>query len=595
MLEELWAHVIQPRFLYEHVWKLGDLVMWDNRSTMHRRDPFDGEARRIMHRTQIKGSAAGRWPSRPEQTRTTGGNMRRQKKFYAWGYADEDLSPEEIKPWEAEIAQRYGLNGFDVTPPPKPEEITLRAPRVAVPAALQSIVRTDHLTRLEHSYGKAGFDTTRMFMRSVPNPPDAVAFPENEQDIVRVLDWCDQIGAKAIPYGGGSSVVKGIEPPAAFEKVVTISTRHMDKVLEVDAVSQAARIQGGIYGPAIEDQLRDTPLHHAPLHAGLSLLDPGRLDRHALGRPLRHALHPHRRFRRKHAGGDAGRHARDAPPAGLRRRPQPRPACSSAPRAFWASSPKPGCGCARSRRSAPRPRVRFKDFFDGADAVRGITQAGLYPANCRLLEAREALPGIPWSSEEAVLVLAFRSADHPLDAWMARALEICRDHGGVADPAADDENAHRSGAAGAWRNKFIRAPHYGEHAVARGILSSTFETSMTWERFRDFHRKITQIAHDTIKRVTGRDGTVTCRFTHVYPDGPCLYFTFGGILDKRGRARAVHGGAVDLHRRDRSSMAARPRTITPSAASTGRSTTSSGPSCSPGPCAAPSASSIPRA
>jgi alkyldihydroxyacetonephosphate synthase len=98
-----------------------------------------------------------------------------------------------------------------------------------------------------------------MFMRSVPNPPDAVAFPESEQDIVRVLAWCDQIGAKAIPYGGGSSVVKGIEPSAAFEKVVTISTRHMDKVLEVDSVSQAARIQGGVYGPHIEDQLRDTP------------------------------------------------------------------------------------------------------------------------------------------------------------------------------------------------------------------------------------------------------------------------------------------------------------------------------------------------
>jgi taurine dioxygenase len=56
LLEALWAHATQPRFVYEHVWKLGDLVMWDNRSTMHRRDPFDGEARRVMHRTQIKGS-----------------------------------------------------------------------------------------------------------------------------------------------------------------------------------------------------------------------------------------------------------------------------------------------------------------------------------------------------------------------------------------------------------------------------------------------------------------------------------------------------------------------------------------------------------
>jgi taurine dioxygenase len=56
LLEDLWAHCTQPQFLYEHIWRLGDLVMWDNRSTMHRRDPFDGTARRIMHRTQIKGS-----------------------------------------------------------------------------------------------------------------------------------------------------------------------------------------------------------------------------------------------------------------------------------------------------------------------------------------------------------------------------------------------------------------------------------------------------------------------------------------------------------------------------------------------------------
>ena len=76
--------------------------------------------------------------------------MRRQKKFYAWGYADEDLTPEEVKPWETGIARRYGLSGFDVTPPPKADEITLRAPRIGVPTALQSIVRTDHLTRLEH-------------------------------------------------------------------------------------------------------------------------------------------------------------------------------------------------------------------------------------------------------------------------------------------------------------------------------------------------------------------------------------------------------------------------------------------------------------
>jgi len=58
LLDELWAFVSRPEFAWEHVWKVGDLVLWDNRCTMHRRDPFDDSARRIMHRTQIKGSAA---------------------------------------------------------------------------------------------------------------------------------------------------------------------------------------------------------------------------------------------------------------------------------------------------------------------------------------------------------------------------------------------------------------------------------------------------------------------------------------------------------------------------------------------------------
>jgi len=55
LLDELWTFVDRPEFKWEHVWQVGDLVMWDNRCTMHRRDPFDDTARRIMHRTQIKG------------------------------------------------------------------------------------------------------------------------------------------------------------------------------------------------------------------------------------------------------------------------------------------------------------------------------------------------------------------------------------------------------------------------------------------------------------------------------------------------------------------------------------------------------------
>jgi alkyldihydroxyacetonephosphate synthase len=464
---------------------------------------------------------------------TSGAKMRRQKKFYAWGYADEDLTRQEIGLWEAGIARHYGLPAFDITPPPQAAEITLRAPRVTVPAALKAIVRSDHLTRLEHSYGKAWFDACRMFMRSVPNPPDAVAFPQSEQDIERVLSWCDQIDAKVIAYGGGSSVVKGIEPSAAFDKVVTISMRHMDKVLEIDGVSQAARIQGGVYGPHLEDQLRHTPftMRHYMQAYRCSTLG-GWIATRSGGHYA--TLYTHI--------DDFVESTRVVTPVGaLETRRLPSSGAGPSPdRMFIGSEGILGIITEAWVRLRKKPifraasSVRFNTFDAGAEAVRCISQASLYPANCRLLEAREALPDIPSYSEEAVLILAFESSDHPLDAWMARALEICRDFGGVADVAALEEGiAHRSGAAGAWRNKFIRAPHYTEHAVARGVLSSTFETAITWERFRDFHAKITKIAHDSINQITGRGGTVTCRFTHVYPDGPCLYFTFGGILDKR--------------------------------------------------------------
>jgi taurine dioxygenase len=57
LLDEIWAHATAPTISFTHQWRVGDLVLWDNRCTMHRRDPFDASARRVMHRTQIKGTA----------------------------------------------------------------------------------------------------------------------------------------------------------------------------------------------------------------------------------------------------------------------------------------------------------------------------------------------------------------------------------------------------------------------------------------------------------------------------------------------------------------------------------------------------------
>jgi len=122
-------------------------------------------------------------------------------------------------------------------------------------------------------------------------------------------------------------------------------------------------------------------------------------------------------------------------------------------------------------------------------------------------------------------VLAFESGDHPLDAWIGRALECCADHGGTPeDPGNPD--GHREGAAEAWRHAFIRMPYAREHLVGRAIIADTFETAITWDRFEAFHDRIKAATESAIRDATGRPGQVTCRFTHVYPDGPAPYFTF---------------------------------------------------------------------
>src|SRR5205807_1054319 len=172
--------------------------------------------------------------------------------------------------------------------------------------------------------------------------------------------------------------------------------------------------------------------------------------------------------------------------------------------------------------------VRFADFFMAARAVRAIAQAGLYPANCRILDPQEAQNTGAGDGTAAILVLAFESADHPPEAWMSRALEGCADFGGTPGRAGVAD-AHREGAAGQCRNAFIRMPYARERLVPKAIIADTFETAITWERFEAFHDEVKAATETAIRDVTGRPRQVTCRFTHVYPDAPAPYLTLHAL------------------------------------------------------------------
>jgi alkyldihydroxyacetonephosphate synthase len=186
----------------------------------------------------------------------------------------------------------------------------------------------------------------------------------------------------------------------------------------------------------------------------------------------------------------------------------------------------------------------------GAEAARALSQSGLYPANCRLIDPREAEVTGAGDGTHAVLVLGFESAEHDVEPLMTTALQRCADHGGTWERRGSGDGS--SGAVGSWREAFLRAPYLRDVFIAIGVLSETFETAITWERFPAFHERVLSEVSSKVRDVCGA-GTVTCRFTHVYPDGPAPYYTIlaparrGGELEqwaeiKRIASEAVIGG-----------------------------------------------------
>ena len=459
----------------------------------------------------------------------------RKFKFWGWGYTDEHASPEERDRLKHFYAQRFSVSHWDEVKPPLAGEISLPAPRISAPSALAAICSSDTEDRLIHSYGKSYPDSVRAFARQFPAPPDLVIRPRHENDVIAALDFADGVNAAVIPFGGGTSVVGGVETAVGgnYRGVISLNLQHLDRVLEIDTVSRAARIQAGVLGPQLESQLKPhaLTLRHFPQSFQYSTLG-GWIATRSGG---------HFATRLTHID-DLVESTRVVTPAGISesRRLPGSGAGPSPDRLFIGSEGILGVITEAWMRLQAKPRfrastsVRFTDWQQAVNAVRAISQADLYPSNCRLIDSEEASTTGAGDGTAHILVLAFESADHPLDTLMTRALEIVTEYNGQwHDETLGAPDAHRSGEAGAWRNAFIRAPYYREVLTGMGVMYDTFETAITWERFTDFHANVIDATRRIIREVTGRDGSVSCRFTHIYPDGPAPYFSFYA-LPRRG-------------------------------------------------------------
>ncbi len=338
------------------------------------------------------------------------------------------------------------------------------------------------------------------------------------------MDWCAGAGAIAIPYGGGSSVVGGVEAPFDDDRpVVSIDLRRLAGVVEIDRGSRAARIAGGTYGPALEDQLRPhgLTLRHFPQSFEFSTLG-GWLATRSGGHYA--TLHTHI--------DDFVESIRAVTPSGPweSRRLPGSGAGPSPDRLLLGSEGTLGIVTEAWMRLQDRPTFRsagvgrFATFEEGLDAARVLAQSGLWPTNCRLLDATEAMVTGAGDGSAHLLLLGFESADHPVDHEMNRAVELVRDLGGdmqlrLDRPAGTGDGTAGGDAADRWRSTFLRAPYIRDALVCLGLVNETFETAITWDRAESFIDDVRASTRDALERVGALPGIVTCRITHVYPDG----------------------------------------------------------------------------
>ncbi len=449
-----------------------------------------------------------------------------RRSFWGWGLEGIGPDPALLGAVEAALPGLLEMPLLVARAAPRLDDVTLRAPRVQPSPAIARLLTGDPYDRASHSYGKGYRDLVRGFAGQFDNPPDFVAYPETEADLSALLDFCGAGQVAAVIYGGGSSVCGGVEPTDSerYRGAISIDLARMNRVLEIDHASRAARIQGGALGPELEAGLgtHGLTLRHYPQSFEFSTLG-GWIATRSGGHFATGPTHID----------ELVEALRVVTPSGVveTRRLPGDGAGPSPDRLFIGSEGAFGVITEAWVRVLERPRfrakasVRFPDFASGLRAVRGLAQSGLMPSNCRLLDPLEAMINGVAGGDVAVLMLAFESADHELDAWVARAAEICRDHAGVVPDKAlhtrHEDASTRDAAENAWREAFLRAPYLRDALVARDVFVETFETAVTWDKLGALHARVV----DAARAAAESKALVSCRITHAYPDGAAPYFT----------------------------------------------------------------------
>lgn len=480
---------------------------------------------------------------------------RDQLRWNGWGQLGRtvDLSRAQERSVLRELGRRLGRELAPADAPVAIDELEIPDSRVK-PEPLEALraacgdagVRTGAVERVGHALGRSLPDLLRLRRGEIPSPPDAVVYPPDEGAVAAVLRIASEWRLAVVPFGGGTSVVGGVEPRPTPEQegAIALDTTRLDSPVRIDPEAGLATFQAGIDGPSLERALgaRGLTLGHFPQSFEHSTLGGWIATRSAGQQSDGYG-----------AIEDLVVSLRVVTPEGvIRTLDVPRSASGPDLNALVLGSEGTlGAIVEATLRVRPAPAAAidrgmlFRSFADGVAAVRDVVRGGVPVSMLRLSDASETElsqvlhrdPTRRFDPSAALLSAVGRFGYGPGRAALVYGAE-------GADAAAVRAAARRvrrlgmkrgglplGGSPGRrWRRDRFRTPYLRDWLLDFGVAVDTLETSLSWGRIEAGHREIRRALERALDTHAGA-GIVFSHLSHSYLDGACLYFTVLYALD----------------------------------------------------------------
>jgi alkyldihydroxyacetonephosphate synthase len=450
-----------------------------------------------------------------------------------WGWGDPERHLELPDAAVTSLRDRLGVRPEDAAEPVALSEVALpkarRIPKRVRDAAGE--VLQDDEDRLRRAAGRSYPDLVRLRSGQLESAPDAVLRPADPGGVGAALAACAAGGVAVVPFGGGTSVVGGVEAlDGGHKAVISLDLAHLQTV-DVDRLSLTARLGPGLSGPDAEAALRSRglTLGHFP-----QSFEEATIGGFAATRSAGQASSGYGRFDEMVTAVELS-----APAGVLRTRQIPHTAAGPSLRELVLGSEGAlGVITEVNCRVHPAPDERHyegwmaADFSSGREIVRALAQHDEAPDVLRLSDEEETSVSLDLSGTEGL-------RKRGLDAYLALrrrqggCLMICGWEGGresirrrraLAQAILREGGAVSLGASAgrSWDRNRYAGPYLRDELMNLGVLVETLETAHTWSRLDELYRAV----GSALRSALGERSIVFCHVSHAYADGASLYFTF---------------------------------------------------------------------